>query len=136
MSFPGKSLPALLCIHAQTGLGDNSLHHPPARISSEHEKQPLHPSDLALNLFPFKLLFKGRGSKSREGKFDFFNVRGSRRLITLARARQGARGILLEAAVPAKLSLAGWGCKALLVYDSRPPLEMLLPIPSDCNAVH
>lgn len=69
--------------------------------------------------------------QEQEGKFDFFNVHGSRRLITLGRARQGARGILLQAALPAKLSLAGWGCKALLVYSSRPPFEMLLPIPAD-----
>lgn len=68
--------------------------------------------------------------KEKEGKFDFFNVRGSKRLITLARARQRARGILHKAALPAKYGAAGWGCKALLVYKSRPPFEMLLPIVS------
>lgn len=69
--------------------------------------------------------------EEKEGKFDFFNVHGSKRLITLARARQRARGILHETALPTKYSAAGWGCKALLVYESRPPFEVLLPIASD-----
>lgn len=56
---PGKSLPAFLWIHVQIGLGDNCIHHPTARISSEHEKQTFDASDLDLILFAFKLLFKG-----------------------------------------------------------------------------
>lgn len=69
--------------------------------------------------------------QEKEGKFDFFNVRGSRRLITLARARQRARGILHGVNLPRELRAAGWGCKALLVYKSRPPFEMLLPMGSE-----
>lgn len=69
--------------------------------------------------------------QEKEGKFDFCNVHGSKQLITLVRARQRARGILRQAALPAKYNTAGWGCKALLVYEAGPPFEMLLPIASD-----
>lgn len=51
--------------------------------------------------------------------------------MTLARARQRARGILHKANLPRELSTAGWGCKVLLVYKSRPPFEMLLPMGSE-----
>lgn len=64
----------------------------------------------------------------KEGKFDFFNVHGSERLITLARGRQGARGILHEAVLPAQ---RGWlGMQSSACLQTRPPHEMFLPIVS------